>query len=407
MTEAWPAGGNGGISPAPASPHETHEYAHVRGGAQAPGCRSIGRPHGPWSDQTLPGTHAPPVIGGQRRRSQSEPRGLERAKASAARVSSSSHPCGVRDELLTPWIRGNFERSRESRGWTRVAFHPMDWVESAAAHLDKGVHRVHCIRCAVTLRMHTGGSGWDWRPLPHTSCGAPARCGLSAGHRRRANRCARCTEPAHRMPGCSGLPHRTGAPEWSPPDALHRGLHSPSGLHSHPARRSPCPLIPSGGPARSATGSAGRRGTGVSGSGAGRAAASATGTATCAAGPRRRAAPGARAAPTRGAAKSGGPSGPPCLGGLDPLHLRLLRRLRGRPRGPHSDRRSGDWLCSRRRAALRQQFGRRLPHQMCTRTGSSSVVTGGTSPEARAAGQNPATSRKRDLLRDFAGPGGS
>lgn len=163
LTEAWPAGGNGGISPAPASPHETHEHAHVRDGAQAPGCRSIGRPHGPWSDQTLPGTHAPPVIGGQRRRSQSEPRGLERAKASAARASLSSHPCGVRDELLTPWIRRNAV------------------VVEAVADLDKGHGRAD--------HGGQGGPVCPWQPsssdgvkLPgsvHRLTVAPCR-----GHRR-------------------------------------------------------------------------------------------------------------------------------------------------------------------------------------------------------------------------------
>ncbi|MGA5284886.1 hypothetical protein ACPCSK_31465 [Streptomyces griseoincarnatus] len=35
------------------------------------------------------------------------------------------------------------------------------------------------------------------------------------------------------------------------------------------------------------------------------------------------------------------------------------------------------WLCSRRRAAFRQQFGRRIPLRMFTRTDSSSVVTAG------------------------------
>lgn len=78
---------------------------------------------------------------------------------------------------------------------------------------------------------------------------------------------------AHRMPGCPALPHRM----------LRTGVEStqcaPTCLHSPPTRRrsapgwsSPCPLIPGGGPARCATGSAGRRETAVSGS-AGRAAA--------------------------------------------------------------------------------------------------------------------------------------
>lgn len=35
------------------------------------------------------------------------------------------------------------------------------------------------------------------------------------------------------------------------------------------------------------------------------------------------------------------------------------------------------WLCSRRRAAFRQQFGRHVPHRMFMRTDSSSLATGG------------------------------
>lgn len=165
------------------------------------------------------------------------------------------------------------------------------------------------------------------------------------------------------MPGCPALPRRTGAPAWSPPDERHRGLHSPSGNHSPPSRRPPPgravestgPLIPSGGPARSATGSDGCRGTARCG--AGRAAASATGTAPHATGPHRRAALGARAAPAKGAAGSGGPSGPSCFGGFAPLHPRLPRRLRGRSRGSRPDRRSENFA----RRPWRRARGLRCP----------------------------------------------
>lgn len=181
-----------------------------------------------------------------------------------------------------------------------------------AAHLVKGVHRVHRIRCTITLCTPTGWNVREWRPLRRapveravrgercSGCGAVVRWlgvhGIVGGRAGASD----APHRAHRMPGCSTLPTGWSAPS-GPPDPHHRGLPSAHGARWSP----PCPLIPGDGPARYATRSAGRRGTAVMG--AGRVAASATGTAPYAAGPRRRTAPGACAAPAKGAAGSGQP----------------------------------------------------------------------------------------------------
>ena len=187
-----------------------------------------------------------------------------------------------------------------------------------AAHPVKGVHRAHRTRCTVTLCAHIEWSGREWQPLRLAPVErAVRRTGAGVrwvGVHGTVSRAHRCTAPPHHRTTAPDagmlrtLPHRMERTEW-----IGRSAPPRSPLPSvHGARWSPSrPLSRGDGPAWCATGSAGRRGTAMSGSGPRRVAASSsvTGTAPYAAGPRQRAVPGARTAPAKGAAGSGQPWG--------------------------------------------------------------------------------------------------
>jgi hypothetical protein len=61
-----------------------------------------------------------------------------------------------------------------------------------------------------------------------------------------------------------------------------------------------------------------------------------------------------------------------------------------------------DWLCSRRRAAFQQQFGRHLLRWMFARTGSTSVATGGAPSVARWDTRGKALATGAGLVRQSA-----
>lgn len=216
--------------------------------------------------------------------------------------------------VVAECVKGKRRRSRRN-SWVDKGCFPSDGLGGIRRHTrsrgciertapDAPSPSVHTSSGADRSGGHSDARQWNVR------CGAPVRwCGAVGVHGivGRAHRCTRCTAPPRRMPGCSALPHRVersewtarSAPPWSPLPSVHGARWSPSR-----------PLSRGGGPARCASGSVGRRGTAVSGSGPGRVAASSvTGTAPCAAGPRQRAAPGARTAPAKGAAGSGQPCG--------------------------------------------------------------------------------------------------
>jgi hypothetical protein len=188
----------------------------------------------------------------------------------------------------------------------------------------------HHLRARTIVRWpgsaaHHGAHRCGGRECSTSSVCAPVRtmpCIVTA-------RCAQPKRVAHRMLRGPALPHRPvlarvestpirWTSRWTPLPlgcspvgstlrvgatlhSVHRPLRTPDARWSPP-----CPLNPGvGAGARCAMGSAGHRGTAVSGSGAGGAAASVTGTAPRrAADSRRRAAPGARVAPARAAVGS-------------------------------------------------------------------------------------------------------
>ncbi len=169
----------------------------------------------------------------------------------------------------------------------------------------RGAVRVHL--GGVPDRVHAGG-----RPGPPVPRRHPPRRLRRAAVGRDLSRTGRGSARGRRsllprvLPALPAVGSASDGvhPRWAP-------LHSVPPPRTLPERiermaKSSWPLI-HGGRARCAASSPGLRGTAVSGSGVGRVASSASGTAPCAAGPRRRAAPGAHAVPVTGAAASGRP----------------------------------------------------------------------------------------------------
>ena len=121
-----------------------------------------------------------------------------------------------------------------------------------AAHLVKGgassaphsMHRhslyAHRVERAGMAAAPTRAGGACGAAHRRGGCGAPVRwCG---GWECMASSAGAPVRPMHRTErtGCRDVPHsphRMERTEWSPPDALHCGLHSPGGLHS-PVQRS-------------------------------------------------------------------------------------------------------------------------------------------------------------------------
>lgn len=141
--------------------------------------------------------------------------------------------------VVAECVKGKRRRSR-GNSWVDKGCFPSDELDGIRRHTwSRGVHRVHLIRCIVTLCTHIG-----WR----TGVAAtPTRAGGACGA---ARRCSGCGAPvrwgvhglvggragapdaphrAHRMPGCSALPRRVertewtarSAPPWSPLPSVH------------------------------------------------------------------------------------------------------------------------------------------------------------------------------------------